>query len=73
MPGTSRYNLRPRRSERAESRPSSEKRTHQRGPVRSRGRREQQCSLYSMEQRRSSGQKQKSPATTTPGKEWRIE
>ncbi|GFV01039.1 hypothetical protein TNCV_1009601 [Trichonephila clavipes] len=35
MPGTSRYNLRPRRGGKEESRPSSEKRTHQRGPVRS--------------------------------------
>ncbi|GFV39988.1 hypothetical protein TNCV_4412191 [Trichonephila clavipes] len=41
MPGTSRYNLRPRRGG-VESRPSSEKRTHQRGPVRSRGKRNQQ-------------------------------
>ncbi|GFY43474.1 hypothetical protein TNIN_311261 [Trichonephila inaurata madagascariensis] len=55
MPSTSRYNSKPRRGGKVESRPSSEKRTDQRGPVRSRGRREQQYSPYSMEQGRSGG------------------
>ncbi|GFY71587.1 hypothetical protein TNIN_232831 [Trichonephila inaurata madagascariensis] len=55
MPGTSRYNLRPRRGEKMESQPSSEKRTHQREPIRSRGRREQHYSPYFVEQGRSCG------------------
>ncbi|GFW36237.1 hypothetical protein TNCV_4930991 [Trichonephila clavipes] len=50
---TCRYNLRQRRDENVESRPSSDKRSHQRGPVRSRGRREQQYSPYAVEQGRS--------------------
>ncbi|GFX70628.1 hypothetical protein TNCV_876021 [Trichonephila clavipes] len=52
MPDTSRYNLRPRRRKKVESRSSSEKRTHQRGQVLSRGRRDQQYSPYSMERGR---------------------
>ncbi|GFS87155.1 hypothetical protein TNCV_1130441 [Trichonephila clavipes] len=54
-PSTSRYNSRPRRDEKVESRSSSEKRTPQRGPVRSRRRREQQYNPYSVEQGRSCG------------------
>ncbi|GFX75826.1 hypothetical protein TNCV_2237981 [Trichonephila clavipes] len=72
VPGTSRYNLRPRRRERVESRPSSEKRTHQRGLFRSRKRREQQYSPYNGEQGRScdwSTRKRKSPITTTQGEQ----
>ncbi|GFU79560.1 uncharacterized protein TNCV_3647881 [Trichonephila clavipes] len=55
VPGTSSYNVSPRRGERVESRPSSEKMTHQRGPVLSRGRREQHYSPYDVEQGRSCG------------------
>ncbi|GFY01313.1 uncharacterized protein TNCV_5077791 [Trichonephila clavipes] len=42
MPNTSGYNLRPRRDAKVESRPSSEKRAQQGGPIRSRGSREKQ-------------------------------
>ncbi|GFS32587.1 hypothetical protein TNIN_356911 [Trichonephila inaurata madagascariensis] len=48
---TGRYNLRPRRTERTESRPSSELIESQRGPDRSRGRRGQQYSPYYKDQR----------------------
>ncbi|GFU15826.1 hypothetical protein TNCV_2367771 [Trichonephila clavipes] len=60
MPSTSCYNLRPRRGAKKEYRPSNEKRTQQRGPVRSRGNREQQYSPYDEEQRRSDGRSTRS-------------
>ncbi|GFS49729.1 hypothetical protein TNIN_278271 [Trichonephila inaurata madagascariensis] len=60
MPSTSGYNLIPRRSAKVESRPSSEKRTQQGRPVRSRGIREQQYSPYAEEQRRSGGRSTRS-------------
>ncbi|GFX69473.1 uncharacterized protein TNCV_380421 [Trichonephila clavipes] len=47
--------VRPRSNMSQYSRNNDEKRTHQRGPVRSRGRREQQYTPYSMEQGRSCG------------------
>ncbi|GFS50385.1 uncharacterized protein TNIN_184191 [Trichonephila inaurata madagascariensis] len=47
---TGRYNLRPIRTERVESRPSSEQIKDQRGPVRSRGRRDQQYRPYYKDQ-----------------------
>ncbi|GFY51037.1 hypothetical protein TNIN_311371, partial [Trichonephila inaurata madagascariensis] len=53
MPSTREYNLQPRRGAKVESRPSSEKRTQQGGPVRSRGSREkQQYRPYADEQGR---------------------
>ncbi|GFS32366.1 hypothetical protein TNIN_454391 [Trichonephila inaurata madagascariensis] len=48
------YNLRPRRGAKVESRTSSEKRTQQGGPVRSRGNREQ-YNPYAEKQRNSGG------------------
>ncbi|GFY06861.1 uncharacterized protein TNCV_482651 [Trichonephila clavipes] len=53
---TCRYNLRPRRTDRAEFRPSSEQINDQRGPVWSRGRRDQQYRTYNKKQ----GSKQQS-------------
>ncbi|GFY64024.1 hypothetical protein TNIN_144521 [Trichonephila inaurata madagascariensis] len=60
MPSTSGYNF-PPRGAKVESRASSEKRTQQGGPVRSRGSREkQQYRLYAEEQRRSSSRNTRS-------------
>ncbi|GFT25977.1 hypothetical protein TNCV_5126431 [Trichonephila clavipes] len=50
MPSTSGYNLRPRRGAKVKSRPTSEKRSQQGGPVQSRGSREQ-YTPYAEEQR----------------------
>ncbi|GFU76097.1 uncharacterized protein TNCV_677761 [Trichonephila clavipes] len=71
IPGTSRYNLRPKRGKKMESRPSSEKRTHQRRPVRSTGRREQQYSPYSVEQGRSCGLSARSRRAQQPQRQER--
>ncbi|GFS30665.1 uncharacterized protein TNIN_435701 [Trichonephila inaurata madagascariensis] len=60
MPSTSGYNLRPRRGAKVESQPSSEKRTQQGGPVRSRGSREHQYCPYAGEQIWSGGRSTRS-------------
>ncbi|GFW73889.1 hypothetical protein TNCV_48781 [Trichonephila clavipes] len=60
MPSTSGYNLRPRRGVKVEFRPTNEKRTQQRGPVRVRRSREYQYSPYIVEQARSAGRKTRS-------------
>ncbi|GFY46064.1 uncharacterized protein TNIN_18111 [Trichonephila inaurata madagascariensis] len=70
MPSTSGYNLRPRRGTIVESRPSSEKRTQQGGPVRSRGsRKKQQYRPYAEEQRRSSRRNTRSRS----GQQWHCQ
>ncbi|GFT27736.1 uncharacterized protein TNCV_3571011 [Trichonephila clavipes] len=60
MPNTSGYSLRPRRGAKMESRPSSEKRTQQGRPVRSRGSREKQQYRPYVEEQRSSGRNTRS-------------
>ncbi|GFV65719.1 hypothetical protein TNCV_4153551 [Trichonephila clavipes] len=61
MPSTSGYNLRPRGGAKVKSRPANEKRTQQRGPVRSgRSREKQQYRPYAEEQRRRSSRNTRS-------------